>query len=561
MLKLRFGLLCLMSLFVLLVAACQQQEEPEPLVIYITATPLGTVAQPTQAPAMPSATPQPPTETTTPFPTLTRLASFPTATLTATIEGVPSATPYLSPTPTNSPQAFPTATFTSTVEGVPSSTPFPTFTPGGDVPPPPISEGNLPSFPTATPTATLEGQPSPTTQPIIAAPTSAGLGTLPATEVANVVPPPAISNLAPPPDQLPILYADHIGIQIHPFVTNEEWANALGLTNQLGMGWIKFQLPWDVAEPSPGEFSFQYQRLVLLVQQAHIQGFKVLISVNRAPNWARPSGADPALHGPPADPQSLADFISRLVKDIKPEFMEAIEIWNEPNLRREWDGAAMDGATYMRYFGPAYEAAKAVDPSVIVVTAGLAPVGEVDGAADDRSFLAQIYAAGLSRYPDVRIGVHPYAWANPPDARCCTTEPWADAPQFFMLDTIEAYRQIMLDNGDSSREMWVTEFGWGTYEGITSDGSPASPPEVAAFFNDITLKEQAEYTLRAFEILQAPPYSEYVEVIFLWNMNFATVENAITDRMEQAGYSLLNAAGRPRLLFYYLLNTRRVYDD
>jgi hypothetical protein len=357
------------------------------------------------------------------------------------------------------------------------------------------------------------------------------------------------------------LQASRIGIQLHPFVTNEEWANALGLTNQLGFGWLKFQVPWDICEPRPGEYSFEYQRLVLLVQQAHILGFKVLLGVARAPSWARPPEADLALHGPPSDPQALANFITRLVSDIKPEFIEALEVWNEPNLVREWSGLPMDGATYMRYFAPAYQAVKALDPSAVVVTAGLAPVGEVPSARDDRAFLREMYAAGLNDFPQARLGVHPYAWANPPEARCCSAGGWADSEHFFFLETLDRYRQIVLENDDAQRLFWLTEFGWGTYQAINVDGSDGVPPAAAEFFTRINLRQQAEYTIRAFEILQSPPYAEFVEALFLWNMNFATIQNAIPNQLEQAGYSLLDAGGRPRPLFYYLLNTRKIYDE
>jgi hypothetical protein len=534
----------------LVLAACQSDDEPEPLIVFVTVTPEVAIV-PSEAAASPSNSPIPP-PTLTPTMTATAITGFPSATLTPTIAGVDSPTPFLSPTPSTTPQEFPTATLTPTIEGVGSPTPFPTLTPTQFGMVDNGSTAHLPGFPTATLTATIEGVPSPTPLPITPTPNRA-------VDVA-IAPPAAVSDLAPPPDQLPVLAASEIGIQLHPFVTNEEWANALGLTQQLAMGWIKFQLRWDVAEPQQGNYSFEYERLVLLVQQAHIQGFHVLVSVTRAPDWARPAGANLSEGGPPTDPQLLADFITRLVTDIKPEFLDAVEIWNEPNLNREWANASMDGATYMQYFTPAYHAVKAVDPHAIVSTAGLAPVGEVPGAADDRRFLREMYAAGLADLTDVRIGVHPYGWANPPDARCCSTGPWQDNTRFFMLDTLDAYREIMVANNDADGRLWVTEFGWGSYEGITVDGTNATPPEAAAFFDMISQIEQAEYTVRALEILQQEPYSEFVDGIFLWNMNFATIENAIPDQLEQAGYSLLNAAGRPRPVFYYLLNTRKFYE-
>jgi len=534
----------LFILLVLVLLGCQGQEKPAPVVVIVTATFVEPIA--TDTPAT-----DPPTVETAP-------PSFPTATNTPTIEGLPSPTPFLSATPTNTDVPFPSST-PGSVSDAPSPSPFPTLTPGGVVVTiaPPTVEAVQP-FPTATPS------PIEPTQVIIAPPTDVAA---PATQVAAVadpaaavIPPAAVSDLAPAPEQLPIIAASHVGVQVHPFVTNEMWAHSLGLTRQLGMEWVKFQVPWDISEPAPGDYSFQYERMILLVQEAHIQGFKVLVSVTRAPAWSRPANADPNAGGPPADPQALANFITKLTSDIKPEFMEAIEIWNEPNLYREWAGVPMTGAEYMRYFEPAYRAAKAVDPSAVVVTAGLAPVGDLEGTLDDRRFLAEMYAAGLMNFPDARIGVHPYGWANPPDARCCSDGGWQDSPKFFFLDTLDEYRQIALDNNDPNRQFWLTEMGWGTYESINTEGQSAAPPPHAAFFERISLTQQAEYTVRALELVQQQPYSDFVELTFLWNMNFATIENAISDQLEQAGYSMLDAGGSPRPVFYYLLNTRKLYD-
>jgi hypothetical protein len=502
--------------------ACQAESEPDAIIIEITAT---------FAPVLPSMMVE--TLAVTAFPTITPL-------------------PLESATPSPFPTVFPSLTATATpleVSGLPA---FPsataTFTPQG------FNPTAIPALPTsslvASPLPTL-----PTALPTLA-PTQTLASNLP--DAVQTIQPAAVSDLAPPPESLPLLNASRLGIQLHPFVTNEEWANALNLAKQLNIQWIKFQIPWEVAEPQPGQFSFEYERAILLVQEAHIAGYLVLVNVNRAPLWARPPGADPTLHGPPADPQALAAFITRLVTDIKPEFMEAIEIWNEPNLVREWQGIPMGAAEYMPYFAAGYQAAKAVDPDVVVVTAGLAPVGDVPGQAiDDRLFVAQMYQAGLLEYPEARLGVHPYGWANPPDARCCNDSGWADSTHFFMLETVESYRQIALENNDPTRQLWLTELGWGTFIGIREGGLDASPPVSAAFMERITPQQQADYVIRALELLQSEPYNDFVELKFLWNMNFATIENAITDALEQAGYSFLDEAGRPRPVFFYLLNTRK----
>ena len=44
------------------------------------------------------------------------------------------------------------------------------------------------------------------------------------------------------------------------------------------------------------------------------------------------------------------------------------EIWNEQNLSREWEGAPLNAADYVRLLEGAYLAIKAVDPQAIVVS-------------------------------------------------------------------------------------------------------------------------------------------------------------------------------------------------
>src|SRR5690606_25478961 len=94
-------------------------------------------------------------------------------------------------------------------------------------------------------------------------------------------------------------------------------------------------------------------------------------------------------------------------------------------------------------------------------------------------------------------------------------------------DTIEDYRAIMVANDHEDTEMWATEFGWATWGGL-----PNEAPEEWMIYN--TPEQQAEYTLRAFEIGQELPY---LGPMFLWNLNFAN-EDLIEHRNEMVYYSL-----------------------
>src|SRR5690606_27494201 len=117
-------------------------------------------------------------------------------------------------------------------------------------------------------------------------------------------------------------------------------------TKPTGVKWIKMQANWEFLQPNHAtEFDTTFNLFQAHVQRAHNEGFNVLISVVKAPDWARNvTDAD----GPPYDPQLLANFVTFLLDAIGDQ-TSAIEIWNEPNLQREWVGdLQFNGAGYMQ---------------------------------------------------------------------------------------------------------------------------------------------------------------------------------------------------------------------
>lgn len=432
---------------------------------------------------------------------------------------------YITPTPdvpTSTPTSIATLgeppTNTPAIPGTPTSTPMIVG---------PVVGANYTLQPSNTPRATRTPLPSatPTVPPFTAEPTF--------TQAPPATNTPAITNTP-----IPRLNRDLMGIQVYANHGTTEWDFFLSRAKELGVGWLKVQVNWSFLQPNglnPDEQVFR--TFELNMQSADRAGFKLLLSIAKAPPWARPNGqAD----SPPDNPQALADFINMMFTSTKiGEFVDAIEIWNEPNLRREWNTSALpfNGAGYMQLFQPAYNAIRAYRSDIVIVTAGLAPTTTIgDSSVDDRDYLQQMYDAGLSNYTDVVIGVHPYGWGNEPDARCCNPggdRGWDDNPHFFFFDNLEDTRAIMNRNGHQNIQMWPTEFGWAVWEDV---GVPLpDPPESNQWMTYNTLDEQANYTLRAFEIGQQ---RGDIGVMFLWNLNFAN-PLTIQNREEIVGYSLL----------------------
>jgi len=84
--------------------------------------------------------------------------------------------------------------------------------------------------------------------------------------------------------------------------------------------------------------------------------------------------------------------------------IQAIQVWNEPNLSREWGDAPISrdqAAQYMYMLKETYTLVKQVDPTKIIVSAGLSPTGTNDGTAQpDDVYLNWLYDNDLDRYAD-----------------------------------------------------------------------------------------------------------------------------------------------------------------
>ncbi|NOG48579.1 MAG: hypothetical protein HND48_03355 [Chloroflexi bacterium] len=199
-----------------------------------------------------------------------------------------------------------------------------------------------------------------------------------------------------------------MGVQVNWYVPADQWRQVLDLAGPMGVGWIKLQADWGLMQSEPGQLSEGFQSFAASVRDARARGYRVLISIAKAPSWARSSSTGQA--GPPDDPRDLGRFITLMLEQIGTE-VDAIEVWNEPNVHREWDTRALEfsGAGYMELFDAAYRAIRAYSSRITIITAGLSPTSTTEGSINDRRFLREMYEAGLGDYDDIAIGVHPYS--------------------------------------------------------------------------------------------------------------------------------------------------------
>lgn len=452
----------------------------------------------------------PDTPTATPMPVV--------GTLTAIAEVVAS-----------SPAETPLATGTGEVVATVTSTPLPSPEMG-------VTETVIATTPTVE---------APTSSPTPVEPTETGptATVMPATDTPSPTDTP-LPTATPNPE---LVNAFGYGLQAHMIGVGHD--DTVKAVKELGFQWLKQQIEWKYYEKVKGQYD--WAEIDRMVETCNRNGIYLLISVVKAPSWARGDEPDPTVEGPPVDPQDLADFMGAMAARYKGR-VQAYEVWNEQNLHYEWGNETIDAARYVQLLAAVYNAIKAADPQALVISGALTPAGTVPGpdgrllAVEDVAYLRQMYEAGLRNYCD-GVGVHPNGYNIPPDVDWQTyQDPSAgfrglwDTPHYSwsFRGVIESYRQVMVDNGDADKLLWVTEFGWAV---------EANPPGGREYAADNTLEEQRDWTVKAFQMGKS---WGWVGPMFLWNLNF----RQIVPDSEQAMWSIIEYDGSPLPVYTALQN-------
>lgn len=371
------------------------------------------------------------------------------------------------------------------------------------------------------------------------------VGSIPIAASAQVIPGPPVEEpeptpAAPPPMQVITPNPDY-GASVFLLGNPETTDRDLQLMKAAGMNWAKLTVPWRSIENSCKN-CIDWADLDRVVAAASAAGVKLMVRVDHQPEWSR---AIPAENGPPDDMYDYADFVSVMANRYRagsPKgVIDAIQVWNEPNLSREWGGALISrdqAAQYMYMLKETYTMVKAVDPTKIIVSAGLSPTGTNDGTAmPDDIYLGWMYEFDLAQYADV-IGVHAPGYGSEPEAEL-NSNPAFPHPSFYFR-RVEQLRDIMTLNGDGGKPFWVLEFGWTTDQ---------VNPEYSWYA--VTPEQQADYIVRAYQYAQVN-WAPQVGPMFVWNI----ADPSWTEANEQYWWSITNPDGTPRPAYVALAAAR-----
>ena len=185
------------------------------------------------------------------------------------------------------------------------------------------------------------------------------------------------------------------GIQAFLWWRPEVAHRDLGLIRDAGFTWVKQWFAWrDIEGKGKGQYDWSIADRV--VNQVQEFGLKLIVRVDSAPDWAGP---------PPANSDHFVDFLSAMANRYRGR-IQAYQVWNEPNLAREWGNKPPNAREYTEMLKKAYQAIRRNDPNAIVVSAGLAPTTELSQrAVPDTQFVQAMYDAGAKPYFDA-LGAH-----------------------------------------------------------------------------------------------------------------------------------------------------------
>ncbi len=317
----------------------------------------------------------------------------------------------------------------------------------------------------------------------------------------------------------------------------------LALMQGAGLGWLRLDIPWRSIEPSCKN-CIDWSSLDIAVQAANAAGIRVMARVDHSPEWSR---MVPAQNGPPDNIEDYADFLSVMAGRYGPSSLRgrgtihAIQVWNEPNLTREWGGAVIDrnqASQYMYMLSESHQMIKLVDPAMIVVSAGLSPTGTNDGSAQpDDVYLSWLYEDGLASFSDV-IGMHGPGYGSAPEA-ALNSDPRFPHPSFYFR-RVEQLRGIMEAYGDGGKQAWLLEFGWTTDQ---------INPEYSWYA--VSQEQQADYIVRAYQYARQN-WSPWMGVMFIWNI----ADPNWTQANEQYWWSITEPDGSPRPAYNALAAAR-----
>lgn len=273
-----------------------------------------------------------------------------------------------------------------------------------------------------------------------------------------------------------------------------------------GMTWAKRQWRFFPGQ-NPGE-------LAGWINDAHARGFRLMLGIVGEPGAVLQPGYF----------ESYAAFVG----GVAALGADAIEVWNEMNIDREWPAGSIDPARYTQLLALSYNAIKAANPNTLVISGAPAPTGFFGGCTgngcDDNFYIQGMARAGAANYMDC-VGVHYNEGILPPSQSSGDPRGSSNHYSRYFSTMVNTYWRAF--NG--ARPLCFTELGY-----LSPEGFGPLPPgfEWAA---NTTVAEHAQWLDQAVNLAAQ---SGRVRVLIIWNIDFPGY-----GADPQAGFAIIRPGG------------------
>jgi len=307
-----------------------------------------------------------------------------------------------------------------------------------------------------------------------------------------------------------------INVFLQEEVEPEKRERIVQMVSEAGFTWIRQQFPWqDIEIHGRGDFEDRrndhdgdgqpdaisawdkYDQIVDLSEQ---YGLRIFARLDVPPAWSR-SNPDAGDFAPPDDFQDFANYATAVAERYKGR-IQYYQVWNEPNIYPEWGNQDVNPEAYTDLLCRTYEALKAVDPDIVVISGALASTVSLSGRdLNDYIFLQRMYDAGAAECFDI-LAVQGYGFnSGPTDRRM--------RPTTINFSHNLYIRDIMVANGDAQTPIWITEAAW--------NPQPRDPSVVQVLYGNygiVTPEQAAQYMPLAYQ--RAQEEWPWVGAIFYW---------------------------------------------
>jgi hypothetical protein len=223
-----------------------------------------------------------------------------------------------------------------------------------------------------------------------------------------------------------------------------------------GFSIVRQTFAWSDMEPTQDEFNWDtYDPIVRNLNDAGIQ---IVAVVEGAPVWAAQAGSAEGTSAPPANAADFADFLTEFVGRYG-AYVDYVQVWDKPNDPMHWGGVAATADQYVGVLAPAFNAIRTANGQTQVILSEFSSTGATEMMGDDLRFLRSVYDVGGAPYFDAAAASVDGGKASPYDRRVSSDTA--------SLSRAELFREVMIEEGDSTKPVWLTHFGWDLGSGIS----------------------------------------------------------------------------------------------